>query len=214
MQRREFIRLLGGAVAVWPLAARAQQSALPVVGYISAASAQSYAQQRQLSAFLKGLTEAGYVDGRDVTIEYRWAEDRIDRLPAMVADLVHRQVAVIATTTTPAALAAKVATTTIPIVFELGGDPVQLALVPSLNRPGSNVTGVTHTNQQLAPKRLQLLQELVPTASVMALLVSPAYPTVAETNTKEVQAAARTLGLELHVLNAGTERDFDGVLQS
>jgi putative ABC transport system substrate-binding protein len=211
MQRREFIMLLGGAAAVWPLAARAQQSALPVVGYISAASAQSYAQQRQLSAFLKGLTEAGYVDGRDVTIEYRWAEDRIDRLPAMVADLVHRQVAVIATTTTPAALAAKVATTTIPIVFELGGDPVQLALVPSLNRPGSNVTGVTHTNQQLAPKRLQLLQELVPTASVMALLVSPAYPTVAETNTKEVQAAARTLGLELHVLNAGTERDFDGV---
>ena len=211
MQRREFIMLLGGAAAVWPLAARAQQSALPVVGYISAASAQSYAQQRQLSAFLKGLTEAGYVDGRDVTIEYSWAEDRIDRLPAMVADLVHRQVAVIATTTTPAALAAKVATTTIPIVFELGGDPVQLALVPSLNRPGSNVTGVTHTNQQLAPKRLQLLQELVPTASVMALLVSPAYPTVAETNTKEVQAAARTLGLELHVLNAGTERDFDGV---
>ena len=211
MQRREFIMLLGGAAAVWPLAARAQQSALPVVGYISAASAQSYAQQRQLSAFLKGLTEAGYVDGRDVTIEYRWAEDRIDRLPAMVADLVHRQVAVIATTTTPAALAAKVATTTIPIVFELGGDPVQLALVPSLNRPGSNVTGVTHTNQQLAPKRLQLLQELVPTASVMALLVSPAYPTVAETNTKEVQAAARTLGLELHVLNASTERDFDGV---
>ena len=211
MQRREFIMLLGGAAAVWPLAARAQQSALPVVGYISAASAQSYAQQQQLSAFLKGLTEAGYVDGRDVTIEYRWAEDRIDRLPAMVADLIHRQVAVIATTTTPAALAAKVATTTIPIVFELGGDPVQLALVPSLNRPGSNVTGVTHTNQQLAPKRLQLLQELVPTASVMALLVSPAYPTVAETNTKEVQAAARTLGLELHVLNAGTERDFDGV---
>ncbi|MGA7113193.1 MAG: ABC transporter substrate-binding protein [Pseudolabrys sp.] len=211
MQRREFIMLLGGAAAVWPLAARAQQSALPVVGYISAASAQSYAQQRQLSAFLKGLTEAGYVDGRDVTIEYRWAEDRIDRLPAMVADLVHRQVAVIAATSTPPALAAKAATTTIPIVFELGGDPVQLALVPSLNRPGSNVTGVTHTNQQLAPKRLQLLQELVPTASVMALLVSPAYPTVAETNTKEVQAAARTLGLELHVLNASTERDFDGV---
>ena len=211
MRRREFICFFGSVAATWPLAARAQQSALPVVGYISAASAQSYAQQRQLSAFLKGLTEAGYVDGRDVTIEYSWAEDRIDRLPAMVADLVHRQVAVIATTTTPAALAAKVATTTIPIVFELGGDPVQLALVPSLNRPGSNVTGVTHTNQQLAPKRLQLLQELVPTASVMALLVSPAYPTVAETNTKEVQAAARTLGLELHVLNAGTERDFDGV---
>jgi putative ABC transport system substrate-binding protein len=129
----------------------------------------------------------------------------------MVADLVHRQVAVIATTTTPAALAAKAATTTIPIVFEMGGDPVQLGLVPSLNRPGGNVTGVTHTNQQLAPKRVQLLQELVPTASVMALLVDPAYPTVAEINTKDVQAAARTLGLELHVLSANTEGDFDGV---
>jgi putative ABC transport system substrate-binding protein len=209
MQRRRFISLLGGAAVAWPFVARAQQSTMPVVGFVNLASAKGYAPQ--VSAFLKGLSEAGYVVGRNVAIEYRWAEGRIDRLPAMVADLVHRQVAVIATTTTPAALAAKVATTTIPIVFELGGDPVQLALVPSLNRPGSNVTGVTHTNQQLAPKRLQLLQELVPTASVMALLVSPAYPTVAETNTKEVQAAARTLGLELHVLYAGTERDFDGV---
>jgi putative ABC transport system substrate-binding protein len=213
MQRRKFITLIGGAAVAgaWPLAARAQQPAMPVIGFLNSSSAKSYAQQRQLLAFLKGLSEAGYVDGRDMTIEYRWAEDRIDRLPAMVADLVRRQVAVIATTTTPAALAAKAATTTIPIVFEMGGDPVQLDLVPSLNRPGGNVTGVTHTNQQLAPKRLQLLQELVPTASVMALLVSPAYPTVAETNTKEVQAAARTLGLELHVLNASTERDFDGV---
>ena len=213
MQRRKFITLIGGAAVAgaWPLAARAQQPAMPVIGFLNSSSAKSYAQQRQLLAFLKGLSEAGYVDGRDMTIEYRWAEDRIDRLPAMVADLVRRQVAVIATTTTPAALAAKAATTTIPIVFEMGGDPVQLDLVPSLNRPGGKVTGVTHTNQQLAPKRLQLLQELVPTASVMALLVSPAYPTVAETNTKEVQAAARTLGLELHVLNASTERDFDGV---
>jgi ABC transporter substrate binding protein len=151
------------------------------------------------------------VVGRNVAIEYRWAEGRIDRLPAMVADLVHRQVAVIAATTTPAALAAKAATTTIPIVFETGGDPVQLGLVPSLNRPGGNVTGVTQTNWEITPKRLQLLHELVPTTSVIALLVNPANPTVTETTTKAMQAAAPSFGLELHVLNASTERDFDGV---
>ncbi|MGB8068909.1 MAG: ABC transporter substrate-binding protein, partial [Pseudolabrys sp.] len=149
--------------------------------------------------------------GRNVAIEYRWAEGQHDRLPAMAADLVRRQVTVIAATTTPAALAAKLATTTIPIVFETGGDPIQLGLVVSMSSPGGNVTGVTQLNVMVGPKRLQLLHELVPTASVIALLVDPTEATLAETATKEVQAAARSLGLELHVLNASTERDFDAV---
>jgi putative ABC transport system substrate-binding protein len=208
MKRREFITLLGGAAAC-PIVARAQQPAMPVVGFINAASAQNYT--RQLAAFLKGLGETGYVDGHNVAIEYRWAEDQNDRLPAMAADLVNRQVAVIAATSTPAALAAKAATTTIPIVFETGSDPVRLGLVASLNRPGGNVTGVTQTNVEVAPKRLELLHELLPTARVMALLVNPAEPTIAETTSREVLAAARTFGLQLHVLNASSEADFDGV---
>src|SRR5215468_10151384 len=206
MRRREFICFFGSVVATWPLAARAQRSAMPVIGFINAAPAQSYGPQ--LTAFLKGLDEKGYVDGRNVTIEYRWAEGHNDRLPSMAADLVRRQVAVIAATTTPAALAAKTATSIIPIVFTTVGDPVQLHLVTSLNRPGGNVTGVTQLNVEVAPKRLELLHELVPTASVVALLVNPTNPN-AETNTKEMQAAAHTLGLDLHILNAGTERDFD-----
>jgi ABC-type uncharacterized transport system substrate-binding protein len=210
MRRREFINLIGGVAATWPLAARAQQSGLPVVGFVNVASPKGgYAPF--LSGFLKGLSEAGYVDGQNVTIEYRWAEGRADRLPALVADLVQRRVAVIAATSTPAALAAKAATTTIPIIFEMASDPVQFGLVASLNRPGGNVSGVTNANVGIAPKRLQLLHELVPTAGVMALLVNPANPTLAEPNTKELQAAARALGLELHVLNASTERDFDEV---
>jgi putative tryptophan/tyrosine transport system substrate-binding protein len=208
MRRRDFIALLGGVAGNWPLTARAQQSAMPVIGFINAAPAQSYGPQ--LAAFLKGLDEKGYADSRNVTIEYRWAEGHNDRLPSMAADLVRRQVTVIAATTTPAALAAKATTTTIPIVFTTAGDPVQLHLVTSLNRPGGNVTGVTQLNVEVAPKRLELLHELVPKATVMVYLVDPAFPN-AETNTKEMQAAARALGLELHVLNASTERDFDAV---
>jgi putative ABC transport system substrate-binding protein len=209
--RRAFLATLGGAAAgsfVRSRAARAQQP-VPVIGFLSAATPQGYA--RQLSAFLKGLSEAGYVEGRDVTIEYRWAENQDDRLPALASDLVHRQVTVIAATTTAASLAAKAATTTIPIVFETGADPVQLGLVVSLARPGGNVTGVTQTNQEVTPKRLQMLHELVPTASIMALLVNPASPYQAQTQSSAALLAAHTLGLDLHVLNASTESDFDAV---
>jgi putative tryptophan/tyrosine transport system substrate-binding protein len=209
MRRREFITLLGGAGATWPLLARAQQPPMPVIGFINFTSAKDYT--RQLSAFLKGLSEAGYVEGRNVAIEYRWAENQSDRLPAMLADLIHRQVAVIAATTTPAALAAKAAATTIPIVFETSGDPVTLGLVASLSRPGGNVTGVTQSNLEIAPKQMQLLHEMVPTATVMALLINPENPDLARSNTKAVQAAARNLGLEIHVLQASAERDFDAV---
>ena len=209
MRRREFIKVIAASAAAWPIAARAQQAPIPVVGFINAASAQNYT--RQLAAFLKGLGESGYVDGRNVAVEYRWAEGQNDRLPAMAADLVHRQVAVIAATSTPAALAAKAATTTIPIIFELGSDPVELGLVASLSRPGGNVTGVIQWNIEVAPKRLELLHELLPTARVMALLIDPTDPTNAKTTVSEVSAAAKTFGLQLHVLNASNENDFTGV---
>jgi putative ABC transport system substrate-binding protein len=213
MKRRKFITLVLGTAATtstsWPQPVRAQQSAMPVIGFLNAASAQNYAPN--LAAFLKGLGEGGYVDGRNVTIEYRWAEGQNDRLPALAADLVQRQVTVIAATSTPAALAAKAATATIPIVFESAADPIQIGLVSSLNRPGGNVTGVTQTNVELAPKRLELLNELLPAARIMAFLVDPSDPAVAETTASGMQAAARTLGLELHVLNASTESEFDAV---
>ena len=209
MQRREFIGLLGGAAAVWPLVARAQQPLMPVVGFLNAASAEGYT--RQLTAFLKGLGETGYVDGRNVAIEYRWADGRSDLLPAMAADLVQRQVAVIAATSTPASLAAKASTTTVPIVFETGADPVRLGLVDNLNRPGGNITGVTQLSQEVAPKRLQMLHELLPMATSIALLVNPSEPSAAETQSREVLSAARNLGLELHVLNASSESELDDV---
>jgi putative tryptophan/tyrosine transport system substrate-binding protein len=208
VRRRDFIKVIAGSTAAWPLAAQAQQPALPVVGFVNIASAKNWAAQS--SAFLKGLDEAGYVDGRNVVVEFHWAESRIDRLPAMMADLVHHQVAVIAATSTEVAIAAKAATKTIPIVFETASDPIRLGLVAHLNRPGGNVTGITSVNVEIAPKRLQLLHELVPTAGAIALLVNPANPRVAEINIEMFQTAARALGLELHVLNASTERDFDG----
>ena len=208
MRQHEFIKVIASSAAAWPLAARAQQAAMPVVGFINAASAQNYT--RQLAAFLKGLGEVGYVDGRNVRVEVRWADGQNDRLPAMAADLVHRQVSVIAATTTPAALAAKSATTTIPIIFELGSDPVQLGLVSSLSRPGGNITGATTLGAELGPKRLELLHEVIPAASNVAFLVNPTAP-IAESLTRDMQAGARALGLQLHVLHASTEHDFDTV---
>jgi len=209
MRRREFIKAATASAVAWPFAARAQQSAIPVLGFVNVASAKNFV--RPLSAFLKGLGEVGYVDGQNVTIEYRWAEGKNDRLPSFVADLIERKVKVIAATSTPAAIVAKAATTTIPIVFTTADDPVRLGLVTSLNRPGGNVTGATQATVEVAPKQLQLLHELVPKARVMALLVNPAIPTLADSSTRALQAAARTLGLNLHVLNASTEGEFNGV---
>jgi putative tryptophan/tyrosine transport system substrate-binding protein len=209
MKRREFITLVGGTAATWPFAARAQQPAMPVVGFINAASPQPYA--RMLSAFLKGLSETSYVENQNVKIEYRWAQGEIDRLPALAADLVHREVTVIAATGTPAALAAKAATTTIPIVFEIGSDPVQLGLVTSLNRPSGNVTGVAQLATEVAPKRLELLHEMIPKARIIALLADPTDRAIFENTTRGVKAAARSLGLELHVLNVSTGSDLDTV---
>jgi putative tryptophan/tyrosine transport system substrate-binding protein len=205
-RRRQFIRLLGGAAA-WPLVARAQQQpAMPVIGLLGSATAREWAPL--VAAFLRGLSEAGYDDGRNVAIEYRWADGQYDRLPAMAADLVRRQVTVIAALTSPSAIAAKAATAIIPIVFTTIADPVQIGLVASLNRPGGNLTGVTILNVEIVPKMLELLHEVVPTATTMAALVNPTNPN-ADTWSTGLQVAARTLGLELNVLRASTERDID-----
>jgi len=213
VKRRQFITLLGGAAAAWPLAARAQQAALPVVGYIGTGSRESDAFR--LPSFHEGLSETGFVEGRNVAIEYRWAEGHNDRLPSLAADLVRRHVAVIAVpASTPGALAAKAATTAIPIVFYIGLDPVELGLVASLHRPGGNITGVTGWNVTVGPKRLELLHEVIPTAKLIGLLVNPTSPDLAEADSREQQTAAQTLGLKLDVLHASTERDLDSVFAS
>jgi putative ABC transport system substrate-binding protein len=204
LKRRELISLLGGAAA-WPLAAGAQQP-MPVIGFLHGASPEGYAPM--VDGFRRGLAESGYVEGRNVTIEYRWAEGQYDRLPALAADLVHRQVAEIVTGGTPPAFAAKRATSTIPIVINVGIDPVQVGLVASLNRPGGNVTGLALLTAELGAKRLELLHESLPTATVVAMLVNPTSP-ITEPETRGVRDAARSLGLQLHVLNASTESEID-----
>jgi putative ABC transport system substrate-binding protein len=210
MRRRDFITLLGSAAA-WPLTARAQQQPMPVVGFLG--SRASGEDPQLLTAFQQGLKEAGYVEGQNVAIEYRFAENKYDRLPGLAAGLVQRQVALIAANG-PAAQAAKAATATIPIVFTAGFNPVEVGLVASLNRPGGNITGVTVLDVELGPKRLELLHELVPRASIVAVLVNPTDPIRAEAITKTVQTAARTIGLQLNVLQASSEADFDAVFAS
>jgi putative ABC transport system substrate-binding protein len=210
MKRREFITLVGGATAAWPLAVRAQQAVKPVIGFLGSESPALSASL--LPFFRQGLGDLGFVEGQNVAIDYRWAEGRNDRLPALAADLVRREVTVIAApATTPGALAAKAATATIPIVIFTAGDPVALGLIASLNRPGGNVTGTTSLAGELAPKRLELLRELVPTAADMALLINPTNPALMASTMREAQAAASTLGVALHILEAGTEREFDSV---
>jgi putative tryptophan/tyrosine transport system substrate-binding protein len=204
MKRREFITVLGG-VAAWPLAARAQQAAIPVIGFLHPSSPETY----RLRAFRQGLKDAGLVEGENVTIEYRWADNQIDRLPALAAELVQRRVPVIVTAGPPAVSAAKSATTTIPVVFLVGEDPVKLALVTSLGRPGGNLTGVNFLAVEIAAKRLELLRELVPGAARIAVLVNPANVSVSETVSRDVSQAARAMGLQIKVINADTIRAID-----
>jgi ABC-type uncharacterized transport system substrate-binding protein len=207
--RRQLITLLGGAALAWPIAAGAQQPAMPVIGFLHSESLDLYAHL--VSAFRQGLSESGYAEGRNVAVEYRWADGQYDQLPTLVADLIRRQVAVIAANSPAAVLAAKAATATIPIVFNTGYDPVAAGYVASLARPGGNLTGVTSLTAEVGPKRVELLRELVPTASRVALLINPAAGAMSETISTSLQAAARKLGLQFHVLHATAVRDLDTV---
>jgi putative tryptophan/tyrosine transport system substrate-binding protein len=210
MQRREFITLLGGTTTMWPLVARAQQRAMRIVGFLNSASPGPYPP---LSAFLRGLNEMGFVEGRDVAIEYRWAEGHYERLPALIADLVQRKVSVIAATSTPAAVAAMAANTAIPTIFTTSGDPIQLGIVSSLSKPGGNLTGATQLNVEVSAKRLELMHEAIPTANNFALLVNPPGPNT-KAESQDDSGAAAALGLTLHVLSASSEQDLDSVFES
>jgi putative tryptophan/tyrosine transport system substrate-binding protein len=211
VRRREFIALVGGGMAVRPLTAHAQQPAMPTIGLLGSASASEWTPY--VSAFHQGLRDAGYVEGVNAKIEARWANSQYERLPAMAAELVQRQVTVIAAFSTPAALAAKAVTTTIPVVFTTNRDPVQIGLVTSLSRPSGNMTGSTDLDLELASKLVELLHDAVPSAKIIAVLVNPTNLNT-ETLLRSLQSAARTFGLQLHVLNASTERDFDTVFET
>jgi putative tryptophan/tyrosine transport system substrate-binding protein len=206
MRRRDFISLLGGAAVSWPRAARAQQRAMPAIGFLHGTSLET--RRPEVTAFHHGLGETSYVEGRNVAVEYRWAEGRYDRLPALAADLVGRQVSVIVAFGTAAALVAKAATTTTPLVFLVGGDPIALGLVASLNRPGGSITGVTPLNDELAPKLVELLHELVPKAATIGYLLNPNNAT-SENISRQVEVAERTIGQRVHILNARSEHDFE-----
>jgi ABC-type uncharacterized transport system substrate-binding protein len=208
MRRREFIALLGGAAAAWPLTAHAQQPAMPVIGFLGAESEELWVHR--LLPFHQGLSQAGFVEGRNVAIEYRWAQGRNDRLPALAAELIGRQVNVIAApTSTPAALILKAATKTIPIVFLIGGDPVAAGLVASLNRPGGNLTGAATLGLEIAPKRIELLRDLIPDLMAVAVLVNPTNPALADAHSKALEPAATKFKLQLHTLRASTRGDLD-----
>src|SRR5215470_2089344 len=210
MRRRDFIKVIVGSAAMWPLAARAQQQpAMPIIGWLGSESRDS--ERVRVIQFRQGLKEAGYVEGQNVAIEYRFADGQYDRLAALITDLVRRQVTIIALTGAPAALAAKGATTTIPIIFEVADDPVQLGLVASLNRPGGNLTGLTSLNVEVVPKQWELLREVIPTATIIALLVNPTSSTRAESTTRDAQVATRRLGLRLQILHASSEREIETV---